>query len=144
MAPNIPVGRSFSGFIDLPMLSGDVTVGGALDTMVANMRSAVIVDVGRFHYLHTARSVLTAPKLVHPDDALLSVLSATGAPHFPVVDPSSEVPWMTLSTDPKVLLRHGIIETVPNGRVRIDRKSTRLNSSHTDISRMSSSAWKTR
>ena len=40
----------------------------------------------------------------------------------------------------KLALLHVIIIIVSNALVSIDRKSTRLNSSHTDISRMPSSA----
>jgi CBS domain-containing protein len=117
MAPTF--GRGFSGLVDLPMVSGDVTVGDALDIMVTARRSAVIVNEGRFNYLHLSGSVLGAPLMIQPTDRLRAILSATDAPYLPVIDTFPTARWADLSPDFDVLVRHGIIDAVPQGRIRI-------------------------
>jgi hypothetical protein len=119
MADEIRFGRGFSGLIDLPIVSGDATVGAALDLMVAAQRSAVIVNEDRFHYLHTARSVLGAPQKIHPQDRLHGILSITGAPYLPMIDTIPSERWVELSPDLTVLRSHGVIDAVPQKGVRI-------------------------
>jgi hypothetical protein len=112
-------GRGFSGLVDLPIVSGDVTVGDALDIMTTAHRSAVIVNEGRFNYLHLSRSVLGAPQLIQPTDRLRAILSATDAPYLPMIDTFPTARWADLSPDFDVLVRHGIIDAIPQGRIRI-------------------------
>jgi hypothetical protein len=112
MAEITQFGRGFSGLIDLPMVSGDTTVSDALELMVSKKRSAVIVNENRFHYLHTAKSVLDAPQRIHPADRLLAVLSVTGAPYLPVIDTIPTARWTELSPNLDLLRQYGVINAV--------------------------------
>ena len=119
MARMVQFGRGFSGLIELPILSGTTKVGDALDAMITSRKSAVIVNEDRFHYLHTAKSVLSAPHAIHPEDRLQSVLTITAAPYLPMIDKIPVGRWSDLSSNPEVLLRQGIIQTMPSRALRI-------------------------
>lgn len=119
MAERNRFGPGFSGLIDLPILTGEATVGGALDAMVAARRSAVIVSEDRFHYLHTAKSVLGAPQKIRPEDRLHGILSMTDAPYLPTIETFPAARWLELSPNLDVLMSHGIIDAVPQNRLLI-------------------------
>jgi CBS domain-containing protein len=119
MAEKIQYGRGFGGLIDLPIVSGDITVSDALEMMVSAKRSAVIVNENRFHYLHTAKSVLGTAQAVYPTDRLHAVLSVTGAPYLPVINTIPASRWAELSPNLDALRLRGIIDAVPQKNIRI-------------------------
>jgi hypothetical protein len=112
-------GEGFSGLVELPIVSGEVTVGNALDIMAAAKRSAVIVNDGRFNYLHTANSVLGAPHAIRSGDQLHAVLSLMDAPYLPMIGTLPRERWTDLRPNFNALLRHGVIDAIPQGRIRI-------------------------
>ena len=110
--------RGFAGSINLPILSADTTLGDALDAMVEAKRSAVIVDKDGKHYLHTAKSVLAVPEMIHSKKTLGSVLAITGAPYLPTVQKRPRR-LADLSPNIDVLVRSGVIGAVPQGKISI-------------------------
>ena len=67
------------------------------------------------------------------------VTIAAGATHALHI-PAGNLAWFQVLTGAAVLKHAGGEQAITDAHVILDRKSTRLNSSHTDISRMPSSA----
>jgi hypothetical protein len=114
-----PFGPDFSGYVELPYLLASVTVGDALDAMVAARRAGVIVKAGEHHYLHMARFVLGSQ--VHPRDTLGGVMSVTEAPYLPIVETGRFLDSRGLKFDYGNLVRHGVItlNALPPARPRL-------------------------
>jgi hypothetical protein len=107
MARMPPFGPGFSGYVELPYLPASVTVGDALDAMVAARRAAAIVSVGEHHYLHLARSVID--KGIDSRKSLETALPLTRPPYLPVVDVARFPNWLSLRPDYESLLGQGVM-----------------------------------
>ena len=108
---------------DVVIVGARVAGSPAATELAKRGRKVIVLDAGTFPS-DTLSTHVIFPSCVAELNALgaLEPLLATGSP-----------------THPSVLMNHGGVDINWN-YTPVDRKSTRLNSSHTDISRMPSSA----